>query len=364
MKKIFSLLVLFYMALSTLAHDFELDGIYYNILDEHSVEVTYKGDDHFEDEYFSYVEIPEKIVYNGTHYRVMKIGDMAFTNCELLNSVKIPKSVKSIGNSAFSECTCLASIDLPDSLTSIGSCAFMQCFCLTSMVVPESVTSIGYQAFCLCTLLKSITLSTNLDTIGIGLFNQCTSLLSITIPNNVTIIKQDAFRGCNSLASVKMSDNLVKIGDNAFYDCASLTNIILGDEMKEIGNNAFEGCTALTSINIGKKIEKIGAAFRNCYRLDTISCHAITPPTLHKLAFVNRDATTRYEAKLYVPCEALEDYQQHEIWGQFNNVICINDSTTTNVENHLTKFNTKKIIKDNQLKILCNGVEYDIMGNR
>ena len=55
------------------AHDFEVDGIYYNILSEtgKTVEVTYKGNSPA-----SYIEysgskiIPEKLVYNGDTYSV------------------------------------------------------------------------------------------------------------------------------------------------------------------------------------------------------------------------------------------------------------------------------------------------------
>ena len=68
--------------LPSLAHDFEVDGIYYNYLDknEKAVEVTYKGDygpDYF-NEYSGSVIIPSIITYNGVTYSVSSIGDSAF----------------------------------------------------------------------------------------------------------------------------------------------------------------------------------------------------------------------------------------------------------------------------------------------
>lgn len=94
--------------LPSLAHDFEVDGIYYNYLDknEKAVEVTYKGDygpDYF-NEYSGSVIIPSIITYNGVTYSVSSIGDSAFENCTGLTSVTIPNSVATIGEYAFYGC--------------------------------------------------------------------------------------------------------------------------------------------------------------------------------------------------------------------------------------------------------------------
>ena len=57
------------------AHDFEVDGIYYNILSEEdkTVEVTFKGNSYseFPNEYSGSVVIPTNVAYNGTTYSVM-----------------------------------------------------------------------------------------------------------------------------------------------------------------------------------------------------------------------------------------------------------------------------------------------------
>ena len=55
------------------------------------------------------------------------IADRAFEDCENLEKIIIPESVKSVGYCAFLNCRRLKSITIPDSVTSIGSSAFRKC---------------------------------------------------------------------------------------------------------------------------------------------------------------------------------------------------------------------------------------------
>ena len=90
------------------AHDFEVDGIYYNIISasDLTVEVTHKGDSphDFSNEYRGEVIIPETVVYKSKTLTVTSIGDSAFYNCDGLTSVTIPNSVTSIEYYAFYYC--------------------------------------------------------------------------------------------------------------------------------------------------------------------------------------------------------------------------------------------------------------------
>ena len=143
------------------AHDFEVGGIYYNILSEEgkTVEVTYKGtsDSEYSNEYTGSVTIPSAVTYNGTTYSVTSIGNSAFYFCSGLTNIEIPNSVTSIGDVAFSYCSELTNIEIPNSVTWIGDDAFSDCYGLTSIEIPNSVTSIGNYAFYYCSGLTSIT---------------------------------------------------------------------------------------------------------------------------------------------------------------------------------------------------------------
>lgn len=89
------------------AHDFEVDGIYYNIMsaEDKTVEVTYQGGDYWDiEEYSGTVSIPTTVTYDGQEYSVIRIGDNAFQDCYNLTSVGIPNGVVSIGDAAFYDC--------------------------------------------------------------------------------------------------------------------------------------------------------------------------------------------------------------------------------------------------------------------
>ena len=112
------------------AHDFEVDGIYYNIMSEEdkTVEVTYQGDtgNSFK-EYSGDVTIPEIVSYNSQNYSVIRVGNSAFTNNSDLTSVYIPNSVTSIGTYAFYNCYQMSSVVIPNGVTSIQQNAFSYC---------------------------------------------------------------------------------------------------------------------------------------------------------------------------------------------------------------------------------------------
>lgn len=90
-----TLMLAFLPLVSMSAYDFEVDGIYYNLLSDNEVEVT-KGDN----KYTGDVVIHEEV--NG--YKVVQIGEKAFYNCKGLTSVTIPNSVTSIGVMSFQNC--------------------------------------------------------------------------------------------------------------------------------------------------------------------------------------------------------------------------------------------------------------------
>ena len=304
------------------AHDFEVDGIYYNIIstEDKTVEVTYRGSySAYDDEYSGNVVIPSSVIYNGNTYSVTSIGSSAFDGCSGLTSITIPNSVTSIGWSAFRDCYGLTSITIPNSVTSIGSGAFWDCDGLTSITIPNSVTSIGSSAFSGCTGLTSITIPNSVTSIGNNAFdatswynNQedgllyinnilyeykgtmpagtsikvkegttsivsdafylCSGLTSITIPNSVTSIGRGAFAFCDGLTSITIPEGVTSIGNSAFEGCSSLTSITIPEGVTSIGDSAFEGCSGLKEITIPESVISIGDdAFKGCRSLTSIN---------------------------------------------------------------------------------------------
>jgi hypothetical protein len=177
MKKLFTLLVAALCTMITWAYDFEVDGIYYNILDENNVEVTFQGENFFRSEkYTDSLKIPESVTHDTTIYRVSQIDDFAFFECDSLYKIELPNSIQYIGPGAFSYCFDLTFIKLPEGITTIKWGTFQGCFSLRSIYLPESVTSIEEGAFFNCYALEEINFPKNLTNLSNWAFSGCTSL--------------------------------------------------------------------------------------------------------------------------------------------------------------------------------------------
>ncbi len=262
------------------AYDFEVDGIYYNIISstEKTAEVTFQSDQG--NDYYENVVIPKQVLYNNDIYSVTSIGDSAFYACYRLTSVTIPGSVTTIDNSAFKLCRGLTSVTIPNSVTSIGDGAFYNCSKLTSVTIPNSVTSIGNFAFSDCSKLTSVTIPNSVTSIGNGAFDSCFNIKELVIKDGKKILHlgynynasfpefvEGLFYDCpletvylgrnlsynnsynnyspfygTSITSLTISDSVTTIGDGAFSDCSKLTSVTIPDGVTSIGICAFNGC--------------------------------------------------------------------------------------------------------------------------
>ncbi len=340
------------------AHDFEVDGIYYNI-NGNKATVTFKGSGEWEftDEYSGDVTIPSTVTWNGTTYTVTAIGANAFNCCYGVTSVFIPSTVTFIGEYSFLYCQELPSINIPNSVTTISQNAFSGCKSLTSIRIPSSVTQIGNQVFTGCDALTSITVASGntkydsrnncnaiiekasntlivgcknstvpntVTAIGDYAFRNCNYLTSITIPNSVTTIGNEAFYYCYSLTNVNMSNALTHIGNSAFYCCEKMADITFPSTLVYIGDDAFSVCREFTSLNIPSSVTHIGVrAFTSCNKLTSITvasgntkydsrnnCNAIIEKATNTLMFgckntIIPNSVTAIGVQAFIGCDGL-----------------------------------------------------------
>ena len=247
------------------AHDFEVDGIYYNITDEASstVGVTYQGSSYGEcsNEYIDCVLIPESVIYNSITYSVTSIGESAFRGCSGLTSIVICNCVTSIGNYAFYDCTSLKDLRIEDgdSILSLG---------VNKKGYQDYYTSsMGEGLFCDCPL-ETLYIGRNLSynatfSYGYSPFRYTSTLNSITISNRVTKIGSYAFEGCSGLTSIEIPNSVTSIGSYAFSGCAALTSIEIPNSVSSIGNYAFSGCAALNEVRINDITSWFGISFKS-----------------------------------------------------------------------------------------------------
>ena len=292
LKHLFTALLLLCTTVAT-AHDFEVDGIYYDITDttNKTVKVTYRGTYNYSysNEYTGSVVIPESVTYNGTTYSITRIGEYVFEDCTGLTSITIPNSITSIGDAAFRGCTSLKDLHIADSEGTLflgyndrNNGIFDDCP-LETLYLGRDLsydTSIyGYSPFHYKSTLTSATIGNSVTTIGDAAFYGCSSLTSIVIPNNVTRIGNYAFRDCYGLTSIEFNaENCTSMGSDGypvFGDCTALSTVTIGENVKNIPAYAFYDCTGLTSIVIPNSVTSIGNyAFRGCYGLTSIEFNA------------------------------------------------------------------------------------------
>ena len=319
MRTVLSLLILIVIPTLVIAHDFEVDGIYFNKRGNEVI-VTYKGSswNSYSNEYSGNVIIPSSVTFNGSTYLVASIGDYAFRNCEDMSNITIPNTITTIGYSALSGCTGLTSIDLPNSITKIERSAFEGCNNLLNIEIPNSVRIIERNAFKNTawydnqddglvyaglvayqykgTMSSSNTILIKEGTISIAesAFSQCDFLANIYIPNSVIFIGSGAFFDTpwyndqpNGLVyagqvaykykglipdgtNIVIKEGTLGIADGAFTDGtylaqSGLKSVIIPASVISIGERAFHSCTGLTSFEIPSSIKYIGElAFYNC----------------------------------------------------------------------------------------------------
>ena len=353
MNRIILFLLLFVLVpILAVAHDFTVDGIYYN-RNGNKATVTFRGTSfsQYSNEYTGEVIIPENVTYNSITYSVTTIGDDAFHYCSGLTSVTIPNSITSIGNSAFHYCFGLTSVTIPNSVTSIGDWAFYNCNGITNFEIPNSVTNIGIDAFSGTlwyanqpegivyagqvvykykgTMPSGTNISLNESTLGIAssAFANCTGLLSIRIPNSIAHIGLGAFSGCSELTEfIVESDNqfydsrnncnaiietasnsliagckssfipysVTSIAERSFYKCYGLSHIHIPQSVTYIGDYAFNECTGLKSIVFPSSVNSTGSyIFGNCFGLRIVEI-PITSTCINGSTFYNPRYSTLF----------------------------------------------------------------------
>lgn len=288
------------------AHDFEVDGIYYNILSEteKTVQVTYQGDNWMSAAYKGSVTIPSIVTYNDKTFSVIGIGYKAFSNCNSLTHVEIPNGISSIAPEAFHN-TKISSISIPKSVIDIQKGALGGIISLNSITVAEDNPVYDSRENCNAVIVKS----TN------ALLAGCPST---RIPKSVTKIENEAFVRCYNLYSITIPEGVSSIGDYAFSACYKLSSITIPNGVTKIAKGTFYNCYSLTKIEIPNSVTSIEKeALYGCSELAFLVCHNPVPPSCESQVFTGVPTST---CKLQVPVEAIQNYSSTAPWSSFTNI--------------------------------------------
>ena len=220
--------------------------------------------------------------------------------------------------------------------------------------------SIAEEAFTNFYNLESLVLPSQLETVPYMAVAECVKLKSISIPATVVEIEDRAFENCRMLSSVAFAENgaLTRIGNWAFYNNHELTNLVIPEGVTEVGHAAFYGCTYLKEMTLPSTVQDIADnGFALCAKLQRMNVDALIPPTVAARTFEEVDRSI----PVYVPDEVVPAYQAAPVWQEFN--IQGKSNAPAAIDNiQSPTASNQKLLRDGQLIILRDGVEYNAMG--
>ena len=218
---------------------------------------------------------------------VTSLGEMFKGNTEIkaFNELQYFVGINEINNYAFYGCTNLESVVLPKSVKSIMPHAFENCEMLNALHIPANVSYINDAAIRASNGLVRLTVDESNPVFDSR--NNCNAVIE-TATNTLIV-------GCNTSV---IPNGIEAIGVKAFRDMTKLFSVIIPNSVTAIGDNAFDGCDRLTSVTVGNK----------------------TPFTISKSVFSNRSNAT-----LYVPAGSREAYQAAGYWKEFKEIIEIDN---------------------------------------
>lgn len=303
----------------------------------------------------SHFSFPEKITY---------IGPFAFCNTSLSGALIIPDEVTEISDYAF-QGTLIGSVVFSPRLNRITGYAFDNCTSLTgTLALPETLTHIGCSAFNNCSLAGELHLPNNLEEIGEKAFNSAGSFVgNLRIPDKIKTIPAYAFSDCGFTGQLDLN-NAVEFGYSAFSGClfggdliipegtieipvyfldssgGRLNSIVFPKTLRRIGDMAFSGQSRLRNISISEGLVTIGVsafygtdlvslelpstiqtinknAFRACFNLSNITCHAVEPPSVMNGAF---DGVAKDNFTVEVPAQSVTRYKTESGWSDFRRI--------------------------------------------
>ncbi len=221
---------------------------------------------------------------------VKKIGEMAFSGCEVLERVTYHEAseLAVIEGAAFLGCVQLKSFTVPAGVTVLPQEMLKGCVALTELVLHSGITAIGENALEGCDAItyreengakylgaegaphlvlagvldKSITTFTvpsDTRIIGTSAFLGCAALERVILPEGLLGLSAYAFAACTSLDEIALPSTLCRIGTFAFAECASLASLTVPAGVTEIGEKAFYKCAALASVALPDGIRTVGA---------------------------------------------------------------------------------------------------------
>ena len=187
-------------------------------------------------------------------YETILTKDLYDYNTDTLIIVTVGTIVTDISENCFKDCYNLESVTFDDNsnLESIGESSFRDADKIETINIPKNVKTIGDYCFYNCLKLTSVTFDDNsiIESFGEWCFSNV-PIESIIIPNSVRTIDYACFYGCVKLSSIYFQDNSIieYIGQSCFFNCIALHSITIPTKVNLLLDNVcFAQCTALKTV--------------------------------------------------------------------------------------------------------------------
>ncbi|MFC2771046.1 MAG: leucine-rich repeat domain-containing protein, partial [Porphyromonas endodontalis] len=145
----------------------------------------------------------------GTYYiRVEDLGNMREYVVDETKPDMLPEKL-------FYGCSTIESLTLPKNIRSIGIGAFFKCENLKEVIIPDEVTHIYATVFGACPVLEEIKLPSKLEFLGNYAFTHCRALKEITIPEGVKEIRHNSFDQTDALKVINLPKEMETFDESA-----------------------------------------------------------------------------------------------------------------------------------------------------
>ena len=179
------------------------------------------------------LQLPEMICFGTMEYPLTQIGISAFLGCDKLTSISIPNTVIFIDGMAFINCNALDLLYIPSSVRLIGCGSYVlfghnyAILPTTKLIVDADNTMYDSRNDC------NAIIHTATNTLILG----CNAT---RIPDGITTIETNAFFGLD-LQSITLPSSITKIKSGAFGECRKLRSVVSYIETPCRYTNFFDG---------------------------------------------------------------------------------------------------------------------------
>ena len=185
-------------------------------------------------------------------------------------------------------------------------------------------------------------------------FRQNSAITRVEIESGITQIGQSAFAYCSAITDVEIGENVTSIGADAFYYCTALSSVSIPNSVTTIGDEAFMSCNSLSSLTIGNGVTSIGDYALQSYHLSSITCNAVTAPSLGTSVFASLPSV----GTLYVPYGS--DYSSWVGSGATSSNQLASGWTISYMRDYSKEYLTFEAIEDGTFTFTGNSMQYSV----